>query len=153
MGNALVTNWMQEVDEMVRAFSPVFAPTTEKKWFSPPVDVEETEKNFFFYFDLPGVSEKELNLTVVGRELNVTGQRNKEIPVEAAETNESHEVRKAHRSERFFGKFERSFILPEEVDSEKIEATFKDGVLEIRVPKVEAAQPKNIPIRTPAEPQ
>lgn len=137
MRNALMNNWMQEVDDMFRSFSPQIKNWEEKTWFSPAVDVQETEKEYLFHFDLPGMSDKDLNLTVEGRELHVTGERKREST-----------DRKNHRSERFFGKFERSFVLPEEVDADKIEAQFKDGVLEIRVPKVEAAKPKSIPIKT-----
>ncbi|MEZ0391020.1 MAG: Hsp20/alpha crystallin family protein [Pseudobdellovibrionaceae bacterium] len=141
MRHGLMTNWMQEVDDMFRSFSPASAAANwnDKAWFSPAVDVQETEKEYLFHFDLPGMNEKDLNLTVTGKELHVTGERRKD---------EESENRRKHRTERFFGQFERSFILPDEVDSSKIDAQFKDGVLEIRVPKVEAVQPKSIPIRT-----
>lgn len=143
MRNALVTDWMQEVDNMFRTFSPVLQRQVaqrqnEKSWFSPAVDVQETEKEYLFHFDLPGMADKDLTINVTGKELQVSGER----------LAESKEGVKAHRTERFFGRFHRSFVLPEEADSEKIEAVFKDGVLEIRVPKAEAAQPKTIPIRT-----
>ena len=139
MRNALMNNWMQEVDDLFRTFSPAPQNWEKRNFFSPSVDVTETEKEYLFHFDLPGMSEKDLNLSFKGRELQVTGERKQEKGLENT---------RSHRTERFFGKFERSFLLPEQVNAEKIEAQFKDGVLEIRVPKVEAAQPKSIPIRT-----
>lgn len=139
MRNALMTNWIQDVDDLFRNFSPANKYWEEKREFTPAVDVTETEKEFLFFFDLPGMSEKDLSLTVVGRELQVTGER---------KLAEKDEAQKHHRNERFFGRFDRTFLLPEEVESNKIDAQFKDGVLEIRVPKLEAAQPKTIPIRT-----
>jgi HSP20 family protein len=139
MRHALMTNWMQEVDDMFRTFSPNLKPQTSKAWFSPAVDVKETEKEYLFHFDLPGMSEKDLEIKILGRELHVSGERKVE---------DSADTSRNHRSERFFGRFERSFVLPEEVNSEKIDAQFRDGVLTIKIPKVEAVQPKTIPIRT-----
>lgn len=140
MRNAFMTNWMQDVDDMFRGFSPALkAAPAQGKWFSPAVDIQETEKEYFFHFDLPGMSEKDLTVNLTGRELHVTGERKMET--------EAKDSRR-HRSERFFGQFERSFVLPEDVNADKIEANFKDGVLEIRIAKLEAAQPKTIPVRT-----
>ncbi len=139
MRNALMTNWLQEVDDLFRGYQPVYkTQQTQKNWFSPAVDVKETEKEYFFHFDLPGMTEKDLEIKLSGRELYVSGERKSE---------EKTDETRSHRSERFFGRFERSFVLPEDINSEKVEAKFKDGVLTIQIPKVEAAQPKTIPIR------
>ncbi len=144
MRNAMMTNWMQEMDDLFRTFSPPMRPYANpaadqsKTWFSPAVDVRETEKEYWFHFDLPGLTEKELSVQLNGRELTVSGERQFEKA--------SGEIRH-HRTERFFGRFERSFVLPEKVNSEKIDAKFKDGVLEIHIPKNEEAQPKAIPVR------
>jgi HSP20 family protein len=137
----MMNHWMQDVDDMFRVFTPVVrttSPEFARNRFSPSVDVRETEKEYLFQFDLPGMTEKEIELSVTGRELHVSGERKQE--------NENKDW-KTHRSERFFGSFERTFVLPEEANAEKTEANFKNGVLEIRVPKVEAVQPKTIPIR------
>lgn len=140
MRHALMTNWMQEVDDMFRTFSPSLkTPAPTKAWFSPAVDVKESEAEYLFHFDLPGMNEKDLEIKVLGRELHVSGERKAE---------ESTDSKRSHRSERYFGQFERSFVLPDEVNAEKIDAEFRDGVLTIRIPKVEAVQPKTIPIRT-----
>jgi HSP20 family protein len=139
MRHALMTNWMQEVDDMFRTFSPNLKAQTNKAWFSPAVDVKETEKEYLFHFDLPGMNEKDLEIKILGRELHVSGERKSQDATDSS---------RSHRSERYFGQFERSFVLPEEVNSEKIDAEFRDGVLTIKIPKVEAVQPKTIPIRS-----
>ncbi len=137
--NALMNNWMQEADEMFRNFTPLYREAGTRNGFAPAVDVSETEKEYSFHFDLPGMTDKDLTIRWKGRELHVEGERK-------AHT-ENKDLR-VHRTERVFGRFERNFVFPEEVNAEKIEANFKDGVLEIKVPKVEKALPKTIPIRT-----
>lgn len=106
--------------------------------FAPEVDIEETEKHYLLSFDLPGMSEKDLTLTVTDRQLSVSGERKRETEIKD---------KKSHRVERSFGHFERTFTLPETVNSEQIEAKFKDGVLEVQIPKVEKAVPKTINIK------
>ncbi|MGZ5278526.1 MAG: Hsp20/alpha crystallin family protein [Pseudobdellovibrionaceae bacterium] len=138
MRHALMTNWMQEVDDMFRTYSPTAKAEPNKAWFSPAVDVKETEKEYLFHFDLPGLTDKDIEIKLTGRELYVSGER-KTVGKDDS---------RSHRNERYFGRFERSFVLPEEVNSDKIDAEFRDGVLTIRIPKIEAVQPKTIPIRT-----
>lgn len=106
--------------------------------FAPQVDIEETEKHYLLSFDLPGLSEKDLTLTVTDRQLAVSGERKRETEIKD---------RKSHRVERSFGRFERIFTLPETVNCEQIEAKFKDGVLEVQIPKVEKAVPKTVNIK------
>jgi HSP20 family protein len=139
MRQAYVTNWFNEMDDLFQNFSPALKTSVRRNAFSPQVDVQETEKEYLFQFDLPGLSEKELELKVAGRELTVSGERKIE---------EATDKTKRHRSERSFGGFERSFVLPEDVNSEKTEAAFQNGVLTVRIPKSESAGPKTIPIRT-----
>jgi len=136
MRNAVVSQWMKDVDSM-------FNQWPAQTWrgdsdFLPKVDVHETEKEYSFHFDLPGMSEKDLEIRMSGRELHVMGERHEYL--------ESKD-KKVHRSERSFGQFERTFLLPEDANAEAIDAKFKDGVLEIKITKVEAAQPKLIPIK------
>ncbi len=149
--NSLLNNWMHEVDDMVRSFSPTFLnPANEHGWFSPPVDIFESEQEYLFQFDLPGFSEKELKLSVLSKELKISGNRVQRQPTPKSQDQlkSANDSSRAHRSERLYGKFERSFLLAEEVDAEKIEAVFKDGVLEVRVPKAKmAAAAHQIPIR------
>ena len=163
MKNSLMNTWMNEVDDMVQAFSPVLRsslPLTETGWFSPVVDIYETEKEFCFQFDLPGMTEKEIKLSVVGQELSITGERlqdsqlgeknrtEKKLAEKKEDQTQSKIQSKIHRTERSYGKFERTFYLPEEVDAEKIEAEFSEGVLEVRVPKAKVAAAHQIPIHS-----
>lgn len=108
-----------------------------KEWFAPTMDIHETDKEYLFTFDLPGMKEKDLTIQLDGRVLTVTGERKRESPVEA----------KNHRTERSFGRFERRLTLPENINPEAIEAVFKEGVLDVRVAKKEIAQPKKIAIK------
>jgi HSP20 family protein len=138
MRQTYVTNWFNDMDDLFQNFSPALKTAARRNVFSPNVDVQETEKEYLFQFDLPGLSEKELELKVAGRELTVSGERKIE---------EFTDKTKRHRSERSFGSFERSFVLPEDVNSEKTEATFQNGVLTVRIPKNESSGPKTIQIR------
>ncbi len=126
LGLDLFADWgTSEAAEMLNAFSPV-------------MDIEETEKEYRFVADLPGLTEQDIGLSLTGKTLRLTGERRKD-----AETN----TEKTHRKERLYGKFERSFELPVEVNTEKVDAKFKDGVLTIVIPKMEAALPKTIQIK------
>jgi HSP20 family protein len=88
-------------------------------------------------FELPGISEKDVNVSITGDMLTVKGERRFERDVK----DEGY-----HRLERVYGKFERSMPLPIAVQPDKVKATYHDGVLEIRLPKVEEVKPKEIKI-------
>jgi HSP20 family protein len=133
-----VFDMMNEMDQLFNQW-PTAGASDSEEFFSPAIDVSENEKEYVFNIDAPGVKEKDINISVTGRQLSVTGERRRE-------TEEKSE--RSYRSERVFGRFERSFMLPEEVNVDQIDASFRDGVLEIRVPKVEAAQPKTIAIKS-----
>ena len=104
----------------------------------PPVDVKETENAFVFTAELPGLSKEDIEITLEENLLTLNGER---------EFDEKEEGKTNHRIERAFGKFSRSFNLPSQVDNTKVEASFKDGLLTIEVPKSEQAQPRRIEIK------
>lgn len=131
-----VFDMMNEMDQLFSQWSPT---ETGDDYFAPAIDVRETEKEYLFSVDAPGVKEEDINISVTGHQLAISGERRRESEDKSEKT---------YRSERFFGRFERSFALPEEVNTDQIEASFRDGVLEVHVPKVEAAQPKTIPIKS-----
>jgi HSP20 family protein len=87
--------------------------------------------------ELPGVKEKEVHLSIVGDMLSLRGQR-----MSAGEIKEEN----YHRIERWSGTFERHIQLPIPVQPEQVRATYRDGVLEVRLPKVEAVKPREIKI-------
>lgn len=100
-------------------------PTDELIW-SPNIDVKESEANFTFFAELPGMKLNDVEVTVDGHILSIRGQRN------------THKVEKGEsmiRHECSHGRFERTFALDSDVDPEKIVAKFKDGMLEVVVPK------------------
>ena len=105
--------------------------------WAPLADMYETKDDLFVTFELPGVREKEVSVAITGDLLTVKGERKLE-----------HDLKDegCYRLERLYGKFERSVPLPIPVQSDKVKATYRDGVLEIRLPKVEAVKPKEIKI-------
>ena len=114
------------LNEMASAYLPTFNPTFE---------VRETKDRFIFKADVPGVKEQALEITLSGNRLNIAGEREKEL-VDESET--------YFTAERVYGAFNRSFVLPEGIDVEHVQAGVKDGVLTIIVPKAEEMKPKKI---------
>jgi HSP20 family protein len=103
----------------------------------PPADIHETDKDLIVTTDLPGVDPKNIDVRVENNVLSITGERHFERNVE----NEN-----IHRVERMYGGFARSFTLSMPVQADKIQASYKDGVLRISLPKAEQAKPKRIQI-------
>jgi HSP20 family protein len=134
---------MQMREEMDRVFNQFLrrgdgeAATWERGAWAPPVDIYETEDAFMLKAELPGFSKDDVQIELHDNRLTLRGERKRET--EAKEE-------QYHRMERVYGRFERTFWLPTTIDAEKIQATFKHGVLELRLPKSEAAKPKRIAI-------
>lgn len=109
--------------------------------FMPEVDVTESDKEFRVTAELPGINEKDLEVTFADGSLMIKGEKRKE-----------HEEEKGdyYHSERQFGVFERTIPLPSEVTPDEAKASFKNGVLKITLPKTEEARSKRktIPIQT-----
>jgi HSP20 family protein len=101
----------------------------------PPLDVWETESELVYAFDLPGVPEENIQIEVQDDTLTVSGERVKQ-------TQEQGD--RYFRFERRYGSFARGVGLPAGIDESKIAASYDNGVLEIRVPKPEAARPRRI---------
>ena len=110
--------------------------TTDRVW-APAIDMYETEDDLVVTTELPGVKESEVHLSIVGDVLSLHGRRMPEA--QAKEEN-------YHRVERWSGDFERHIQLPIPVQPDKVRASYRDGVLEIRLPKVEAVKPREIKI-------
>ncbi len=126
-------------DEINRLFD-TGAPARENSFFSgwnPTLDVYDEKDRFFVSVELPGMKKEEINLSYQDGVLTVSGERKREREGKEGET---------FRSERYFGKFQRTVSLPAAVDASKINATYKDGVLQIDVPKAEEAKPKQIQV-------
>jgi HSP20 family protein len=97
----------------------------------PPVDIYETEDSYVLTAELPGVEQPDIKIEVAGAELTIKGERRYQPPC----TEENY-----HRLETARGRFLRTFSLPDKLDSEAITANLKDGVLEVRLPKVAAGR-------------
>lgn len=108
----------------------------------PSVDVSETEKGFLISADMPGVKKEDLKIEVKDGILNISGERKKE---------DSRVENGVSLQERFYGKYQRSFSLPETVDADSIEASFEHGVLEVMIPKSAKTKPKTIEVQAKRE--
>ena len=109
-----------------------------EKTFSSTCDVEETENEIVVKMDVPGIDAKGISLTLSGDNLIVKGERH---------TEKDEKKKHFHRLERFRGIFERVLPLPLTVEKEKINAEYEKGVLEVHLPKVPEAKPKEISIK------
>jgi HSP20 family protein len=127
--------WLQ--DELLRTFTDgLFArPSRRAANVFPPVNLSDDGANYFLRAELPGVSKESLNVTVKGDQLTLEGKR--DVRVASASY---------HRRERDGGTFSRTLTLPEAIDGERIEATYKNGVLEVRLPRQPRAQPRRVEI-------
>jgi HSP20 family protein len=105
--------------------------------WAPVLDIHETKDDLVLSFELPGVTDKDVSLSITGDLLTLKGERmaNRDVKDESV-----------YHVERVYGKFERSVQLPIPVQAEKVKATYRDGVLEVRLPKVEEVKPKAIKI-------
>jgi HSP20 family protein len=103
----------------------------------PPVDILESKESYLVRAELPGMKREDLNLEVHDGVLTLSGERKFEQPADGVEY---------QRTERVAGKFSRSFYLPQTVKHDGINATYRDGILEIHIAKAEEAKPKQIAI-------
>jgi HSP20 family protein len=130
--------------EMNRLFDSVFghpaAGATGERIWAPLCDMWETRDDVVVSFDLPGATEKDVNVSITGDLLSVKGER-RFVP--EAGTEDSW-----HRLERAYGKFERAVQLPMPVDADKVTAMYRDGVLTVRLPKAEEMRSRQIRIDT-----
>jgi HSP20 family protein len=136
-----VDRWL---DELRRRLHLPSLWTGERWWPSeveiqvPALDVYETDEAVVLKADLPGLSKDEIEVNLTDSTLTVTGEKKKE-----SEVKQEH----YYRSERSFGSFSRMVHLPAEVNGAQAKATFKNGVLEVRLPKTEAARRKAVKVK------
>src|SRR5436309_11803978 len=116
--------------------SAVVTGTGSRVWM-PALDMYETKDDLILTFELPGVREKDVSLSITGDLLTLKGER--AFDQELKDDN-------YHHVERVFGKFERTVQLPMPVQADRVKATYRDGVLEVRLPKAEEGKPKEIKI-------
>jgi HSP20 family protein len=102
----------------------------------PPLDIRQDAENVYVVAELPGVAHETLDVSITGDTLSIKGER------KAPEVKEE----KFHRRERAWGHFNRLVSLPDRVEGEKIEATLKDGILRVTLPKAASARPRTIKV-------
>lgn len=112
--------------------------STTRRW-TPAMDLVETEGDLVLRADLPGMTEDDVEIEIKDGVLTVSGERR----AEHEEKSEGY-----HRVERAFGQFSRSLTLPQGTDASKVDASFDNGVLEVRVPKPEESKPTRVQIGT-----
>lgn len=106
--------------------------------WSPLVDITEDEKEYLVKADLPEMKKEDVKVTVEDNVLSISGERKSE---------KEEKEKKFHRIERSFGTFLRTFTLPENADANKVAAEFKDGVLNVHLPKTPAVTPKPVEVK------
>jgi HSP20 family protein len=143
-----ITRWnpINDFMSLQREFDRIFTSAAPKRrsdeeyesavW-SPVADITENNDKYTLHFDIPGVTREQVRISFSEGTLKVSGER-QSVQDSSDET--------CHRMERITGKFYRSFTFPTQVDSDKINAGFKDGVLTITVPKAEEVKPRTIEI-------
>lgn len=141
-------NPFRELEEMEKRLSTIFGrqslrPDGEKEamtmaeW-SPLVDITEDEKEYLIKAEVPDVKKEDVKLTVQDNVLTISGER---------KTEKEEKGKRYHRVERTYGSFMRSFTLPEDADGSKVSAEYKDGMLNVHLPKSEKAKPKSIEVK------
>jgi len=114
-----------------------FSESSDSKWM-PAVDIEEDDNGYKFYVELPGLEKDDVKISFKDDILNIKGEKK----LEKKEDNKNY-----HCYERRHGKFERSFRLHSDIIVDKIDASFKNGVLNLELPKAEIAKPKEIEVK------
>jgi HSP20 family protein len=126
-------------DEMNRMFHNFFDEYDQREniW-APSVDITEDKDKLMLTAELPGVDKKDVKISIQNNVLIIEGEKKQK----SEKKEDDH-----YRSERFYGKFCRSFTLPSELDSEKIDADYSNGVLTVTLPKSEKIKPRQIEIK------
>jgi HSP20 family protein len=124
---------------MQRRFGRPFAEQDDSMGtWAPTVDIFEKGEDLVIRAEIPGVSKDDIDINVENNTLTIRGERKRE---------EEFKQEQAYRAERIYGSFLRTFSLPRTVDSSRISASYRDGVLELTLPKAEEAKPKKIQIQ------
>jgi len=130
-------------DEIDRLFdSPLDALTSNSQQFLngwlPTIDLYEDRDHLVLKAELPGMKKEDIDISLHGEVLTLSGERKEEETFDKAET---------YRAERFLGRFQRTLTLPVRVDASKVQAAYKDGILTVTLPKAEEAKPKQIEVK------
>jgi HSP20 family protein len=135
-----LTRWNPMRDEMSQLMEEFLGrrATGGPTVWQPRVDVEESEEGYRVRAELPGMRLEDIKITLEENQLTIRGEKRRD---------EERKGTTYHRVERVYGTFERSFALGHLVNRERIEAIYRDGVLQLTIPKAEQARPREIPIQ------
>ena len=126
----------KRMDQLFGAYPGVLGRVGQSSVF-PAINLTENNEKFFIRAELPGISQEDLDIQATGNGLFIAGER--KIPAQ--------EGVKYHRREREAGKFSRAVNLPSEIDTERIHAELRQGILTIAIPKAEKAKPRQIEVK------
>jgi HSP20 family protein len=135
---------LEDIQTRVNRFfneAPARQPDRDGLFFAdwaPVVDIQETDKEYLIKAELPEVKREDVKVEVLDGVLTLEGERTQE---------KEEKGKKFHKMERSYGKFVRQFALPTEVDATHVQADYKDGVLNVHLPKTEAARPKAVEVK------
>ncbi len=132
-----LSQFRDEVNRLLEGTLGVSGEVGALGGWAPPLDLYQDKDHLYVKIELPGMKKEEIELSLYEGVLTIAGERKQE-----SKSGEG----KSLREERFYGRFQRSVTLPAEVDAEKISATYRDGILEVTLPKSEAAKPKQIEV-------
>lgn len=127
-------------DELDRLFDSVFGRFPRERgetYWAPPLDIEETDDAIIVRVELPGMNKEDIKVNLSGDTLTISGERKQEVEKKG---------KTYYRVERAYGKFQRTVTLPAEVEGEKAKASYKNGVLELNLPKSEKSKAREITI-------
>jgi HSP20 family protein len=142
-----LTRWERDMDRMMEDFfGRRMRPWWPERWFgreelelkAPAVDVYEEKDDIVVKAELPGMAKEDVEVNLTDSMLTIKGQKKKE---------EEIKEENYYRSERSYGSFLRTLELPREVQPDKVKASFKNGILEVRMPKTEEAKTKEIKVK------
>jgi len=130
--------WNNEVERrMKKMFGEETAESGNPVW-APHVDIKENAESIVVHAEVPGMKKEDFKIAMNDGVLSISGEKRSEDKIEGEN---------CHRLERVFGRFQRSFYIPIEVDETKIKAAYNDGVLTVSLPKREESKRKEIPIQ------
>jgi len=130
-----LTNMRAEMDRVFESTSSFSGSTDPLSRWNPAVNVYQDKDRFTVVLELPGLKKEEIEISLHDNTLTIAGERKRE------ESSEQEFL-----TERLYGKFQRSLTLPTAVDAEKVKASYKDGLLQVELPKAEEAKPKKIEV-------
>jgi HSP20 family protein len=145
--NIVKWNPFRELEEIHTRLNRVFNEAPQRRTegdglffaeWAPAVDIQETDKEYVIKAELPEVKKENVKVEMLDGVLTIEGERTQE---------KEEKGKKFHKVERAYGKFVRQFALPTEVEAAKVQAEFKDGMLNVHLPKSASAKPRSVEVK------